>query len=159
MVTPIVKAPIEGATGIDFFTGKTLNRQQSAGVGRFLEFAAPDGLKNALGYKKEINEYGKPIYSFDGERFQLVFKSWMVSRLVTTTDRQFKQFAASKSFAKIALDLMTGLRVEEVNFSEQQRRILQVRINELHRSLTKRGVEAEFTRFFTPKNTPTAEFE
>jgi len=154
MITPVLKTTLEVGAGRDFFTGRDLDRVQSGAIGRFIEKAGtPTAVKNWLGYKKETDAAGRPRYSFDGERFSLVFRSWMFSRMVSTSDRAFREYIGGedKNFSGLALDFLTGIRDKEVNLDEQNMRKVQRRIKEIEESLVRRGARAQFTRRFTPK--------
>ena len=153
MVAPFIKAPFEAATGFNLFLGRPLTRKESAGVGRMIELT-PNAMKDWFGYRKEIDAVsGKPRYTFDGNRFHLVFQSWMMSRLVSTTDRAFRNYIdqGSPQWQAALLDFGSGLRVREINFTEEQERRVRERTRQLQDSLTRRGALASFTKTFKPK--------
>jgi hypothetical protein len=158
---PIFKAPLEIAFQKDSFTGTDSPRVRMEALGRFLDKSeAPQSLKNWLGYKKSTDQYtGKPRYDVDRFNLGVVFlRSWMFSRVISTTDRQFVQYAKDPSVAARMLDTLTGLRLEEINLDEEQRRRLNERINQLERSRVRRGRGRTFSREFTPKSDFDAEF-
>jgi hypothetical protein len=152
MVAPFIKAPFEAATGFNLFLGRPLTRKESAGVGRLIEHT-PTSVKDWMGYRKEIDAAGKPRYTFDGNRFYLVFQSWMMSRLVSTTDRAFRNYLdkGSPQWQGALLDFGAGLRLREINFDEEQERRVRERTRQLQESLTRRGALATFTKTFKPK--------
>jgi hypothetical protein len=152
MLSPILKAPVEVAGGTSFFTGKEMTRQQSALVGRAVEFLdPPKPVQDWLGYKKETDAAGRPKYTFDGERFYILFQSWALSRLVSTSDRQFQTFADKPDVARVLLDVMTGLRNKELNLDAEQEKRLKERIRQLRQSLVRRGALKEGSYTYKPK--------
>ena len=152
MVAPFIKAPFEAATGFNLFLGRPLTRKESAGVGRLIELL-PDVMKDRFGYRKEIDAAGKARYTFDGNIFYLVFQSWMMRRLVSTSDRIFRNYVdkGSPQWQAALLDFGAGLRVREINFDEEQERRARERTRQLNESLTRRGVLATFSKTFKPK--------
>ena len=123
------------------FTNRDLTRTQSGSVGRAVEaFNFPRPIKDWMGYKKEVDAAGRPKYTFDGQRFNLLFRSWMFSRLVSTSDRAYREYAADANWQRALLDFSTGLRVKDLDLDEQQARRLQFRIRQLKESLVRRGV-------------------
>jgi hypothetical protein len=155
MVTPLIKTPLEMMTGRDFFTGGDMKRAYGPTLGRLLDSNhTPKALKDWMGFKKRIDPAGRPEYTFDGMKYALVVKSWMFSRVMSTSDRQFREYLQDDRLGAAMLDFMTGLRVKEINMDEQQRRVLDRRIRQLEQSLVRRGVMREFTRPFEPKDNP-----
>ena len=161
MVNPLVKAPIEVATGTNLFLGRPLGRKQSESVGRAIESmgnpAAP--LRKWLMYAKRYDDAGRPRYSFDGERFYLLFQSWMFSRVVSTTDRQFREYMDDSAIAGGMLDMLTGLRMKDMNLAEEQVRKLRERKGQLERSLVRRGVGYEFQKQVIPNEEKLSQLE
>jgi len=160
MITPLVKTTLlEFPAGKELFTDRDLTRTQSGFVGRGIEaINPPKAIKDWLGYKKETDDAGRPRYSFDGSRFNLLFRSWMFSRLVSTGDRGFREYAQDPTWARALLDFSTGLRVKDIDLDEQQRRRLQTRIRQLKQSKVRRGLSVEGKYQFEPKNTDKAVF-
>jgi len=150
MVTPLIKTPIEMITGRDFFTGGDMKRTRGPALGRAIKHA-PKPLQNWLGYKEEFDAAGRPTYTFDGNKYALVVKSWMFSRFFSTTDRQFREYLGDANLSGAILDFATGLRDKDINLDESQQRLLKRRIRQLEQSLVRRGEMREFTRPYTPK--------
>jgi len=154
MVSPLAKVWIENAMGRDSFTGRDLTRTYSNSIGRVLDTkAVPKSFKDWLGFKKSpMDDGGRVAYSFDGERFNLLFKSWMFSRVISTSDRQFREYEKDPSLARAMLDLASGIRYKKIDLDEQQERRLKERIRSLERSLIQRGAGAEYSRFYQRDN-------
>jgi hypothetical protein len=152
MLSPILKAPIEVAAGSSLFTGKDMKRQESTLVGQAIEaLDPPQPIKDWLGYVKDYDPAGRPRYSFDGEKFYILFQSYAVSRLVSTTDRQFRTYRDDPVWGPVILDIFTGLRHKNLNLDEEKGRRTTERIRDLNESLVRRGVRREFTRVYEPK--------
>jgi hypothetical protein len=146
MASPLLKAPVELASGRSLFTGRDMTRAQSAGLGRLIEtLDPPEGVKNWLGYKKEMDPAGRPRYTFDGERFYVLFQSWILSRLVSTTDRQFRTFTESPEWGRVFLNIGTGLLRKDLNLDEEKDRRMQERIRQLEEAMARRGAYGERT--------------
>ena len=147
MMNPIIKAGVEMASGVDMFTGRDLTRRDHAFVGMGIEkMNPPQAVKNWLGYKKEVDAAGRPKYSFDGERVYLLTNSWIFSRIMSTTDRQFREYIkdGGMEWSKVALDVGTGVRRRSIDMNEQELRKLGMRIRELQDVLARRGVLKKF---------------
>jgi hypothetical protein len=141
MITPVVKSLTEVTAGREFFTNRDLTRARSDSIGRFVEMArTPQPIKNWLGYKRDVDQAGRSRYTFDGERFHLLFKSWLLSRAISTSDRQFREYTKDRNVAGSIVDILTGIRDKELNLDEQTERKLRRRINQLEGSLVRRGV-------------------
>lgn len=152
MLSPILKLPIEVAAGANMFTGKEFDRASSPLIGRVVEaLNPPQGVKTWLGYDKTTDAAGRPKYTFDGERFYALFQSFALSRLVSTSDRQFKRFADSPEWSAVMLDVLTGLRDKTLNLDDEQKRRLYERKRQLEEALVRRGAMKEFNRVYTPK--------
>jgi len=148
MLTPAIKAPLEWVTEKDFFTGRGLTRKDNAMIGMGIEYVnPPQGVKDWLGYKKEVDDAGRPRYSFDGKRLHLLTNSWIFSRIISTSDRQFREYMKNgdMNFMRAALDVTTGLRMKDLNLDEQKARMYGLRIREIQDALARRGVLPQFT--------------
>jgi len=154
MLSPMLKVPLEGVVGRDFFTGGDLKRVHGPTLGRVLDSKhTPQSIKNWLGFKKEIDAAGRPQYTFDGVKYSLLVKSWMFSRVMSTSDRGFREYSDDPTIGRFLLDFLTGLRAKEMNLDEQQRRVLNRRIRELEQAGVRRGLSREFVKTFEPKTT------
>jgi hypothetical protein len=131
-----------------------MSRTQSNSVGAFLDnVPTPGPVKDWLGYKKEYDQAGRPRYTFDGARFTLLFRSWMFSRAISTSDRQFRDNMekGGVQWQRMALDVLTGIRRKDVDMNEQMRRKLNERIRDLEDVNVRRGGGKRFEKFFVPK--------
>jgi hypothetical protein len=153
MMSPLFKAPLEVTTETDLFTGRTGPRAPAETLGRFLDSTdAPKSLKDWLGYRKQVDEAGRPKYSVDRWNLGVVFlKSFMFSRVISTSDRQFREYANDEGVAAMLLDSLTGLRREDLNLDEQMERKLRTRVTQLERAAARRGAGVEFSRTFFPE--------
>jgi len=160
MITPLNKTTLlEFPAGKELFTDRDMTRTQSGAVGRAIEkFNFPQPIKNWIGYKKEVDDAGRPRYTFDGQRFNLLFRSWMFSRLVSTSDRHFREYSDDPNWSRAFLDFTTGLRVKDLNLDDQQKRRVQFRIKQLEQSLSRRGQLVEYKKRFRPKDIDKAVF-
>jgi hypothetical protein len=150
MLTPLVRAPLQAVANRDFFTGRDLGRQRGDTFGRVIEASGtPKAVKDWLGYRKEYDDAGRPQYTFDGMRYSLLVQSWMFSRIVSTSDRQFREYAGDQTIQRAMLDLLTGMREKTINLDEQQALKLRRRVQELEQSLVRRGARQQFTRSYT----------
>ena len=153
MVSPLVKVPIEAMFGRDAFTGGDLKRIHGPALGRVLDSKhTPKALKNWMGFKKEIDPAGRPTYTFDGVRYSMVVKSWMFSRAMSTTDRQFREYSEDPTISRALLDLFAGLRAKDMDMDEELTRKLNRKIRQLQQSSVRRGDQEEFVRPFRRKN-------
>lgn len=123
MVAPPFKAPLEAATNTSFFTGRPMGRTRSDMMGRILEEASPEWFRDYLGYDKRPDAAGRPHYTFDEARFYVLFRSYAVSRFVSTSDRAFREYLDDKNWTGLFLDLTTGLRLKDINLDEEQRKL------------------------------------
>jgi len=144
MINPLIKAPIELGVGRNLFTGRGLKRQESAAIGRVVE-QMPKSIQQWMGYRKEVDDAGRPTYSFDGERFYLLFQSFAWSRLVSTSDRAVRDAVDDDHLARALLNVSTGMRVEDLNLTVELERRVRERIRNLEQSLVRSGELNEFT--------------
>lgn len=152
MLSPILKALLEVGFGVSAFTGRGLDRQTSNTVGRIIEtLDPPKQVQQWLGYQKEFDKAGRPKYTFDGERFYMLFQSWALSRMVSTSDRQFKTFSDSPEWGRVMLDTLTGLRDKEMNLDDEQAKRLKERTRQLEENLIRWGARKEKGIVYKPK--------
>lgn len=152
MMGPLPKGLIEYPLGVSTYSGRPMDRRESASIGRLIEFVnPPQATKNWLGYRKDVDDNGKPTYTFDGEKFYPLFLSWAQSRLVTSSDREFRLMAEDPGFAPLALDIMTGLSKKSIDMSAARRKQILQRTDQLRESLVRRGAMKKFETAYTPK--------
>jgi hypothetical protein len=152
ILSPIVKTPLEVGFGVNAFTGRDMDRKTSNSIGYVIEqLDPPDGVKQWMGYKKDLDKAGRPRYSFDGERFYILFQSWALSRIVSTSDRQFKTFTDSPEWSRVMLDVVTGLQDKTFNLEEEQAKKMAERKRQLEESLVRWGERRQGTYTYKPK--------
>lgn len=108
----------------------------------------PKPMQQWFGLKKETDKAGRPQYTFDQQRAYLFFQSWMASRLISTSDRQFRQWADDPSLTPILIDTLTGLRLKDVNFSDEKAKVAREREAYLQRALQRAGERRSFTKVY-----------
>jgi len=150
VLSPAIKAPLELGFGVNAFTGQEMGRQQSNSVGKVIEHS-PDVIQKWLGYQKEQDAAGRTKYTFDGQRFYALFQSWALSRIVSTSDRQFKNFAQDPDWSKIMLNTLTGMQDKTFNLDVEQQRRLDERKLQMEQNLIRWGQRKEFSRIYRPK--------
>ena len=150
MLSPIIKAPMEVGFGVSAFTGRDLTRQTSNSVGKIIEHS-PEPVQKWLGYAKETDAVGRPKYTFDGERFYVLFQSWALSRIVSTSDRQFKTFSDDPAWSKIMLNTLTGMQDKTLNLYDEQAKRMKERKQMLEQNLLRWGARKEKPIIYKPK--------
>lgn len=153
MLAPALKTPVELAAGKSFFTNREFSRQESASVGAVVS-RMPKPVQQWIGYKLTHDAAGRAHHTFDGERFYLLFQSWAASRLVSTSDRQFKTLANDPSVGPLLLDTLTGLRYKTLNLDDEQAKRLKERQRQLEENLVRWGEMRSFERRYAPRATP-----
>jgi len=147
MLSPLLKAPIEMMTGKDLFTNREILRRQAPAVGRFLDATnSPQWLKTYVGYRKEHDAAGRPVYTVDNTSALMVLaRSWAFSRVFTMSDRQFREyFAGDPQVAASLLDILTNLRFKEMDLTVENERMLKERLRMLEDAATHLGLLREF---------------
>lgn len=154
MLSPVLKTPVEIATGKSLFTGNEFSRSNSPAVGKLIDaLDPPQGVKDWIGYKKETDAAGRPKYTFDGQRFYILFQSYALSRFISTSDRQFREYLApgQEGVAATLLDSLTGLRYKELNLDEEQAKKIKEREAQLRQALIRSGQIREGSYYWKPK--------
>lgn len=146
MFTPYAKVPFELAAGSQFFTRKPFERRQADLLGSIL--VKNPQLKSLFRVNGKPDAAGRMHYTMDEERFYLVFQSWIFSRLVSTSEREFRSFANDKNMAAAALDVLTGLKAKDINLDEQQQKKLRERQAYLEDLLYKANVLQRFQKTY-----------
>ena len=86
-----MRLPFETVLDIKTFTGRKFDRVQNNAIGSVIEEIAPQGVKNWIGYSKQLDPLtGKLKYEFDEKLFYVLFESWMFSRMLRSADRAFE---------------------------------------------------------------------
>ena len=143
-MTPLVKVPVAIGTRREPFTGRELTAQEAPTIGRFLE-SSPSWLKRAVGWHKSLDAAGRPRYTVDGPSYYALTQSWALSRVLSTSDRQFRSIASSTEGARFMLDILTGTRLEEYDLDAQAQRRAKEREAYLRDVLKRGGVIREGT--------------
>lgn len=154
MLSPILKTPIEVAANKSLFTGREFGRTYAPTAGRIVE-QMPVAMQKALGYKKAVDAAGRPQYTFDAQRYYLVAQSFITSRFLSTSDRQFREYIdkAQPNHLATVLDFVTGLRWQEMDLDEQRQQRVRERVRDLKEKLARWGELREGSYYFKPKGT------
>lgn len=147
-VNPYLKVPIELGTGVDSFRQRDIKEVYTAPEYEH----APQFLKDYLQLKKVVKKdfaTGLPRTTFvaDPERL-LIVRSLFTSRGFTYFNNVFNGDA--EGFFKI-MDLVSGVRVAEVDIERQAGFNERRKIEELGDLLRRNGVLSEFNKLFIPK--------
>jgi hypothetical protein len=153
-MNPFFKVPQEIAANESFFDGRSLDRQTSESIGRFLDSDGPTGrlipqaFREWLSYDKVTPPSGKPYYTFDGPKFYLMFRTWHISRFMSSSDAAFKRAKRDQSMAMNMFTLATSLKADKVLFEEKQARVFSERLKELEEELLRTGRAGRLERVF-----------
>lgn len=142
MLSPALKGPVEVATGTSLFTGRQLGRQEANVIGRAVEHMPP-GVRSWLGYVKRTDAAGREHHTFDGERFYILAQSFVLSRFVSTTERQWREYLNRGDWGAALLDIGTGLRWKDFNLTDEQERRAKDRLRQLREAAIRRGLIRE----------------
>lgn len=158
-ISPLIRAPFEVITGVNLFLGRRMDRKESALIGRFVE-VLPGPIKDWMGWAKGFDAEGRPRYTFDATRFYLLTNAMLANRVASTGDRQFREWLDKSPSSWLgalhhsALNILTGIRYDDVQFHREMRRRLQERERELRSALIKRGVLVRFEKAVAPSRRP-----
>jgi hypothetical protein len=156
MLGPALKIMIEVPTKTDLFTGRSLEeRQYLRGFGRVVD-SFPKEIQDFLEYRKSKTKDGKDIYTINGLKAYILVRSYAFSRFYSTFDRLLKE---DQTFMSGMLDLVVGLRTKEVEFSEQDERIINNQIRRYQEYLHRKGELREKPIFFKPRKAKEEEEE
>jgi hypothetical protein len=151
MVSPFMKAVPELLLNRSSFTNRDLDRQSFYLAGKFLDGIDAPELKNWVGYKKETDAAGRPKYTFDGHKVYVGFQMWALSRVLSTSERQFREYLQDGDYAAALLDLVTGVRLKELNLDEQKKMMLEERYRQLNDAAVRRGTRQRIGITTKPK--------
>jgi hypothetical protein len=150
MASPAIKVPYEFLSGQDPFRGQALGRQQAYAVGPLLE-KMPKFAQEWAGYQKELDKAGRPKYTIRMDRVQVLAEAALISRIISTSERNFKEQQRSPDMTARLLDFLTGLRLKTINFDEEQQRKIYFAIKTLEAEAVKQGDVKQGTYTFKPK--------
>jgi len=157
VMTPLLKVPMEVATKTEFFSGRSLDRVRSSTVGRMLDPETPSGrlipqsTREWLGYKKTTFPGNKVSYDFDGIKFHLIFRSWVMSRYLSSSDRWFNDMAEDPGVAAGFLTFATSLKDNEIDLDEARFRQMGRRIKRVQDALLASGDVIGLDKVFVAK--------
>jgi hypothetical protein len=159
-MNPFFRAPAELMANQSFWDDKPLDRQSSSTIGALLDPEGPTGkafpkaVREWLGYQKTVFPSGREYHTFDGQKFYLLFRTWHVSRFISSSDSWFNRAARDTSFAANLLAMTTSLKAMEVNLDDKRRQVLRRRIEQIEREMVRQSVAGETKRIFEKKNVP-----
>ncbi len=167
-MTPIIAVPVTFATNKELFSGRSLDRTRSDALGRFLDpdnavgKSIPEGLRRWIGYNKTTFRNGSARYTVDGAKFQLLFRSWTMSRWVSTGDRFIRDLSQgiekdeswATGLGTAMLTLLTSLQDEEINLTEAEIFKIKERKKKIEDALVKSGHGIRFDRVFQAVSDP-----
>jgi len=147
-MTPALKMFTELGTQRDLWTGRSLAERQSIGdvMGNVIE-KLPDGTQKWLEFQKGSFE-GEPTYSINGLKAYLLFKSYALSRVFSSSAHM-----ESDNMKSWLVDYFTGANMKEFDLSEKQERVLRNRIKTWEDELLRRGV-MQRGKPYLPKTSP-----
>lgn len=156
LVSPAIRTPFEAATGVNLFLGRALDRKESDLVGRMLEALPSDPVRDWLGYAKNYDHEGRPRYTFDANRFYLFSNALLATRVISTGDRQWREWLTSapsgylSSLGAVATNVLTGMRPETADLHHERRARFVERERQLREALIARGALVRFERAIPP---------
>ena len=150
MASPSIKVPYEFLSGQDPFRGKPLGREQSYALGPLLE-DLPKPLQVWAGYKKEFDKAGRPKYTIRQDRVQVLAEAALISRIVTTSERQMRESVRTPGKARMLLDLFTGLRFDVRNLDEEAAKKAAANLKVIQEEAVKQGELEKFEKIYKRK--------
>lgn len=156
MLSPAIRSPIEMMTGQSLFSGQKLKRQHHNPMGYAIDnLPVPKATKDWLGYRKDYTDGGRPVYSFDSKRLNILLTATFMGRFSSTARRlQIEAEGADTGGAAVsnmALTFLTGLRYREFNLDTEEGVDLRRRIRQLEEKLVDRGVMMDYQHRYIPK--------
>ncbi|HRF70296.1 MAG TPA: hypothetical protein PKV66_02570, partial [Candidatus Pelethenecus sp.] len=149
-VSPLVRVPIEQATGYSWFQGKPLSDITNASGFK----KAPQAIKDFIGYKvitgkrKDGTSFTYEM-SMRPERMNIINNLPLVGRVLSSLKQMNNVDVASDS--KI-LQQLIGVRPYAFDIEAEQQKKELILQNQLKELLTKAGVTSQFTRTYIKKN-------
>ena len=159
-MNPFLKVPQEMAANESFFDGRSLDRQTSMSIGKLLDPSLPTGkifpqaVRNWMAYDKTTMPNGKTSYSFDGQKFYMLFRTWHVSRFLSSSDSWFNRAKQDVHWSSNTLAIMTSLKDQRIMLDEKRARVYEERLKQIEDELVKTGRAGRFQRIFPFKNSP-----
>jgi hypothetical protein len=167
-MTPIISVPASMMAGTELFSGRPLDRTRSDAIGRMLDpdnavgKRIPEGLRRWMGYDKTTFRNGTSRYTFDGGKFNLLFRSWILSRWMSTGDRFVRDVTRgiekdeswASGLGTAMLSMLTSLKDEEINLSEAELFKMKERKKKIEDALVRSGHGIRFDRVFQSISDP-----
>jgi hypothetical protein len=143
MASPLLRAPLEYGQGGDFFTGRKFGRKEYAAVGSLIDkLDMPKGVKDWIGYTKEQDAAGRPLYKLDQSKAYFLFEAWATSRIVRTSDRVFKSIVDGGDQGLLQW-FLTATKSQKLDLNEEDRKRLDLRKRAIQEELNKRGLSSQ----------------
>jgi len=140
MISPLWRAPFEGLTGGDVYTGRQFGRKEHASVGAAIDkFGMPQGVKDWLGYTKEFDDVGRPVYKFDQSRTYFLFDAWALSRIVRTSDKVWNSIVDGAD-PNLLQKFLTATETKNLDLNAEDDLRLKRRTQMVRDALKKRGL-------------------
>jgi len=138
MASPAIKVPYEFLSGQDPFRGQPLGRQQSYFLGPLLK-EMPKVAQDFAGFHEDKDAAGRPKYTVRMDRVQVLAEAALISRILSMGERNVKEQAKDPDWTARMLDFLTGLRLKDINFDEQQKLKIETTIRTLQEEKVKQG--------------------
>lgn len=143
MLSPVIKAPLEAATGQHFYFERPLKEVDTAPK---LLANAPKPIKDWLEYSEYKNKQGKTVRKLNAGKWNIVTN--FLSRGIFTVDRLADPEVMP--LLKILYGAF-GVKGREVDIEQEKYWRGKERTEQLQNFLQKRGVLKEFSSFYKPK--------
>jgi hypothetical protein len=150
MASPAIKVPYEFLSGQDPFRGQPLGRQQTYFLGPLLK-EMPKVAQDFAGFHEDKDAAGRPKYTVRMDRVQVLAEAALISRVLSMGERNVKEQAKDPDWTARMLDFLTGLRLKDINFDEQQKMKVEATIRMLQEEKVKQGELRQGTYTFKPK--------
>jgi len=146
MMGPGLKVPYMAASGRDPFRGQEFQRQQYY-TGEMMKHA-PVAIQKWAGWKEERDAAGRPKYTMRQDRIQVLAEMVLLSRVLSTSERAFREQAREPSMAARLLDVMTGFRLKSLNLDEENEKNLKNKERILQEESVKQGDSKVFRKVY-----------
>jgi hypothetical protein len=152
MLNPLFKMPFEIGFGMDSFTKRSLKGAQWMGkMGPMMDTWFPAPLKDFFELQKIPLKDGSVSYKANGVKVHAFLKGSFLSRILSTGSIVDDMIKNNEKIGVDVWKIMTGLQVRELDLTDGQKRKLQNEYRRLEEFLLERGVLAQFTKSFIPK--------
>lgn len=145
MSAPALKVPYELASGRDPFRGQEFGRIEAHALGPVIA-KLPKAFQATVGFKEERDQLGRPKYTYRQDVVQMAAEALVVSRILSTSDRFFREQTRDPNLAARLLDFTTGIRWKTLNLDEEMAKRAKRRERELQDRAVKQGEAKEFRK-------------